>query len=303
MINVVYFTELILTHPNIFDPNFKLIDLKRAFQEMRGINLHNQKIEVSFKLEELTDDDSQIWNNLIFYVYDISEFPLNVSINFYEQTLKLNASYNIETLKKNICEKTGIPIERQIFKKNDKILDNDIILKNEKLHKIHLSIQSSSFLYNSYLKIEYPNSKIKMINIDLLKTGLDLLREIENKKYESEYDMNDVTYNIKHNDKYLPLSDLLIHCGVKDRDLLIFEKRIITFIIYVKTLSGKKITLNVSTYDTIIMVKYFIKIKEGIPVDQIKLIFNGILLEDHKTIENYNIQNKSILYMVLKLRG
>ena len=300
MSSVVYFPELIGRYPNIFDSNFKFIDLKKAFQEMRGINLQNQKIEVSFKLDELTDDENCIWNNLIFYIYDISEFPLKVSINFYEQTLKLNANYNIETLKKNICEKTGIPIERQIFKKNNIILDNDVILKNLKLHKIKLSIQSSSFLYNSNLKVKYPNSKVKMINIDLLKTGFDLLREIENKQYKSEYDM---AYHIKHNDKYLPLGDLLIHCGVKDGDLLVLEKRIITFPIYIKTLVGKKITLNVSPYDTMIMVKYFINILEGIPVDQIRLIFNGLQLEDHKTIENYNIQNESILHMVLKLRG
>ena len=51
------------------------------------------------------------------------------------------------------------------------------------------------------------------------------------------------------------------------------------------------------------MVKFFIQLHEGIPIDQIRLIFEGMQMEDHKTIESYGIENESILHMVLRLRG
>ena len=299
--SVVYFPELLNREDiDLFSSDLKLIDLKRLFQVMRGITVSNQKIEVSFNLDGLKDDDTCFWNNLVFHVYDISNFPLNINNKFYEQTINVNANYNIQTLKNNIYEKTGIPAERQIFRNKDKILANDIILKDEQLHKINFSIVESTFLYESNLKIKYPDSKIKTIKTDLLKTGIELLQEIENKTYEKE---SDITYNIIHNEKFLPLSDLLSHCAVKEGDLLELEKRSITFPINIKSLTGKTIKVIVSPKDTSYMVKYFIQLHEGIPIDQIRLIFEGMQMEDHKTIESYGIENESILHMVLRLRG
>lgn len=77
----------------------------------------------------------------------------------------------------------------------------------------------------------------------------------------------------------------------------------ITMQIFIKTLSGRKNPFNFEGSQTVLEVKQALQEKEGIQVDQIRLIYMGKQLSDEKTLQEFNVAPGSTIHMVLQLRG
>ena len=283
-----------LQYKELFQQNLRVKDVKKIIKDITGIEEKNQKIKIIFYLN---GDDNYFWNHQSLLVYDKTNYNLKIKRDSYEtNSISLDLRKTVRELKQYIYEGTKIEIHRQKFFWKNHELNDENILENADLFENNLHIEIPKILNNT-IYIKYPNEEIKKVTTDLYNTGYELLKQVQD-----NFDKFNIKYNLACNNKKLVTNNLLIFSGIKDGDLIELIDREV-FEIYVKTLTVKTITLNVDSNDSVKYAKELIQLKEGVPVDQQRLIFEGQQIEDNRALADYHIQKDSILHLVFRIRG
>jgi ubiquitin len=242
---------------------------------------------------------------------------------------------NIEECLDDIID--GINTNRSIISENNYGLILEIPLFNKKYKSITFLLDKKSkseIIKEQTILIE----KLEKENIEL-KTEIEKLKKDDIKLGDQEGNKNITinikirsigtkTYNFKTDDTIkfmiqsvkkdykilknieLRYNNLLIdnyfltfkECKIVDNSTIDFINYEIGGKYFIKTLTGKTITLELEETDTIYNVKQKIYDKEGIQPGDQRLVYTAKQLEDNRTIKYYNIWNESTIHLIIKLR-
>ena len=290
-------------YPELMRPKLKIKELKKIIKEKTGIKEENQKLRITSPLLSVRLCEEQFFlENCQIQIYDITKYKVSLERDLYEKVVVLNLTKKIEELKKMVFEQTTIPIDRIEFFLDKNKLSDDKILDNFNLFEKELKLKISKQMKDSiYIKF---NSEIKEIKTDLYNTELEFLQQFQKEPVKTESSL-DIKYNALYKKKPLDFSDLLINLGIngnKNGDLIEVNSKD-NYKITVKTLAGKNVKITVQKSDTIEWIKELNRIILEIPIDQQRLIFEQNQIEDNRTLADYNIQEGSVLYLILRIRG
>jgi ubiquitin C len=284
------------------EPSDYILNIKEKIQEKEDIPIGEQKL---FFNGILLED-----HKALSYYYVKKESTLHlimISLDFRNIifvkkvdgsvfTLIVELSDTIKSIKEKIEEKEGIPqnLQKLFYNGRPLVKYNTTLANNyiQNLSTIHLEIITTKQKI-IYIKALDGNS----ITIDIKPS--DTIFNIKEKIYEKRGispNEQDLFFNRIQLEDAKTLSDYNIH-NLSTVNLVILPFKIDNKI-FVKTLDGRKITLDIQKKDSVLNIKEKIEDKEGISPNEQKLYCIGRQLVDDRALKDYYIKNRSILHLV-----